>query len=244
MTRPITEKVVAAYLHPIEVSAAFMESFVHMLVYDAANDRRILEGGGFLALQAGSNLSGPRNKVVEQFLGYGQADWLVMIDSDMVFSPDLVDRLLEHADPDKAPIVGALCFVFDEDGKVKPTLYGLMEDDEQPDPQVIRYETWPPDTMMQVAATGTGCVLIHKSALQRIAERKFNSAFPWFQETSINGKPCGEDITFCFRAIQCDIPVHVNTAVKIGHVKRRILTVESWMYEQGLIGSTHQGVAL
>lgn len=236
--RPADEKVVVGYLHPGLVHGAFMESIVDLLIYDTAFHRRIVNGGGRLALQAGSNLSGPRNALVKQFLAYGKAEWLFMVDSDMTFAPDTLERLLEHADPEKAPIVGGLCFGFDDKGHVQPTLYGLVGD--AANPQVIRYHEWPPDAMWQVAATGAACLLIHRSALETMRDIKmpgrktygFNAAFPWFQETEHAGQPVSEDITFCWRAMQAGLPVYVNTAVHIGHIKHRLLDLDAYLVQR------------
>lgn len=243
------EKVVISYLHPGAYSAGFGESLLDLLQYDVSLHRRIVEGGGRLSFRAGCNLATPRNHVVEKFLEYGKADWLWMVDSDMTFDPDVVERLLEHADPDKAPIVGGLCFGFDEDGEVQPTLFGLIGDTDEPEKmQVIRYHEWQPDSMYQVAGTGAACMLIHRSVLERMRDFEhprgkagFNDAYPWFQETEHNGKPVGEDITFCWRAIQLGIPVYVNTAVQLGHVKDRVLTMESYFLSRGLLSPTHAG---
>lgn len=247
------EKVVVSYLYPGQVQGEFMESMVHLMMYDTAVHRRITDGGGFMANKAGANLSGPRNDLVRRFLEYGKADWLFMVDSDMVFRPDTVERLLEHADPVAAPIVGGLCFGFDEHGEVQPTLYGLLQETDTAPVQVIRYHQWEPDAMMQVAATGAAALLIHKSALERIRDFEpparpgqvgFNPAYPWFQETEHGGRPVGEDITFCWRAGTCEIPVYVNTAVHLGHIKQRTLTMETYLLGQGLLSPTHQGAAV
>lgn len=248
------DKVVIAYLSPGLVQSAFMESVFDLIVYDFALHKRIVNGGGRLAAEAGANLAGPRNGLVKQFLAFGEADWLWMIDSDMTFAPDTLERLLEHADEDKAPIVGGLCFGFDENGEVQPTLYGLDgEAEDAAHMSVIRYHEWPPDTMFQVAATGAACLLIHKTALERIrdaelpnrvGERGFNPAFPWFQETEHDGSPVGEDITFCWRAGLLEIPVYVNTAVQVGHIKKRLLTMESYFLGRGLLSPLHSGAVL
>jgi hypothetical protein len=239
------EKVVVGYLHPGHYSAGFGEAMLDLMLYDAATHRRIIDGGGRLSYRAGANLSTPRNKVVEQFLEYGKADWLWMVDTDMTFDPDVIERLLEHADPELAPIVGGLAFGFDEHGEVQPTLYGLLPNPAAPDDatrmDVIRYREWEPDAMYQVAGTGAACLLIHKRALERIRDHGFNAAYPWFQETMHNGKPVGEDITFCWRAIQAEMPVYVNTAVQVGHIKERVLTMESYFLARGLLSATHQG---
>ena len=248
------EKVVVAFLHPGEVESGFMESMINLLMYDVSANKRIVHGGGWLGVQASANLSGPRNGIVKQFLSYGAADWLWMVDSDMTFSPDTLERLLEEADPERAPIVGALCFGFDDKGEVQPTLYGLDGTPEDPEHlAVIRYHEWAPDSMMQIAATGTGCLLVHRSVFTRMAsaqlpnrngKRGFNDAYPWFQETEHDGSPVGEDITFCWRAGLLEIPVFVNTAVQCGHVKRRLLTAESYFLARGLLSPQHAGAGV
>lgn len=241
----ISEKVVVAYLSPGMVHSAFMESMFDLIVYDVAFHRRIVDGGGRLATQAGANLAGPRNGLVRRFLEFGKADWLWMIDSDMTFLPDTLERLLEFADPEKAPIVGGLCFGFDEKGDIQPTLFGLVGDEERP--QVIRYHEWPPEAMFQVAATGAACLLIHKTVLETLRDirppnrggrRGFNDAFPWFQEVEHDGEAVSEDITFCWRAGLAGIPIYVNTAVQLGHIKFRELTMDAYLAQRRIFGDT------
>lgn len=240
MTDRTKEKVVIAYLHPGLVHGAFMESVLDLLVYDTAFHRRIVSGGGRLAAQSGANLSAPRNGLIKRFLEYGEADWLWMVDSDMTFQPDTLERLLEFADEERAPIVGGLCFGFNEKGDIQPTLFGLVGDEMSP--TVIRYWEWPPNSMWQVAATGGACLLMHKSALIKMRDHVmpdgstgFNKAFPWFQEGVHNNEPVSEDIMFCWRASLIGIPVHVNTGVQLGHVKDQLLTMEAYFLQRGLL---------
>lgn len=237
--RDPSEKVVVGYCRPTTVHGEFMENMLDLQLYDVALHQRIVSGGGRLPFQAGANLSGPRNEIVRKFLAYGRADWLWMVDTDMVFSPDVVERLLEHADPETAPIVGGLCFAFGDKGQIVPTLYGLAGEVDSLD--VIRFDEWPENTMFQVVATGAACLLIHRSVFERMADfehpgrpgkRGFNDAFPWFQELEHDGRPVSEDIAFCWRAGLMQIPVFVNTAVQIGHIKERLLTAEAYRVQQ------------
>lgn len=241
--RPTSEKVVVGYLSPSTLHAAFHESMLDLLVYDVAYHQRIVNGGGRLHIQAGANLSAPRNSVIRRFLEYGKAEWLWLVDSDMTFKPDTVERLLDHADPVTAPIVGGLCFGFDDKANIQPTLFGLVGDEDEP--KVIRYHEWPPDAMFEVAATGAACLLIHKSALEKIRDVQipsrggrpgFNNAYPWFQETEHDGSPVSEDITFCWRAINSGVRVWVNTAVQLGHIKDRELTMDAYLAQRGMLG--------
>jgi hypothetical protein len=251
MGRPPDEKVVVGYCRPSHVHGEFMERMLDLQLYDVALNQRIVSGGGRISFMAGCNLSGPRNEIVRKFLTFGQAEWLWMVDTDMTFDPDVVERLLEHADPETAPIVGGLCFGFNENGMIKPTLFGLDGDPSKPDQlDVTRFDVYPENTMFQVVATGAACMLIHKSVFERMLDfdhpsgrRGFNTAFPWFQELEHNGKPVGEDIAFCWRAGLMRIPVYVNTAVEIGHIKERLLTAEGYRAQERAAAGIAQAAA-
>jgi len=65
--------------------------------------------------------------------------------------------------------------------------------------------------------------------LDKIRARGFNETFPFFQETEMHGQPVGEDVTFCLRALACDLPIHVDTGVKIGHHKSNLLTEDMFL---------------
>lgn len=228
-------KVVVGYLNPGQVSAEFHESLLDLLVYDMATERHIVNGGGRLGVRSGPNISGARNGVVRRFLDESNAEWLWWLDADMTFAPNTLARLLEHADAERAPIVGGLCFSIDKT-QLFPTLYDFAEIDGKS--EVVRYSEWPPNAMFQIAATGTACLLVHRSVFTRMEEFTlaggvtppgFSTVYPWFQEREFAGKAVGEDITFCWRAGLLEIPVFVNTAVHIGHVKDQLLTIDRYL---------------
>lgn len=240
-------KVVVGYCAGPEVTRPFHRSFVDLIFYDEIGQRRLRDGGGVLDWESGVNVASARNAICEKFLKESRAEWLWMLDTDMVFRPDTLERLLEHADADKSPIVGALCFGVDK-GQYFPTLYDLTGTED--DVQFVRYDAWAPDSMMQVFATGAACLLIHRAALEAVRDFQpphrstpgFSDAFPWFQETDFNGRVMGEDITFCLRAGTAGLPVHVNTAVQVGHVKSHTLTVDGYLGQRGYLNFTHPGV--
>jgi GT2 family glycosyltransferase len=221
------DDVVLAHIHPGQVSAYFNQSLCGLLMYDRAHAQRIV---GSLQEWSSANISQPRNNLTRTFLEDFTADWLLWIDSDMAFSPDALEGLLKVADPDRAPIVGGLCFGSDND-RMFPTIYQMatLEDGR---PVTMRVHEYPQNAMVQVASTGAAFVLIHRSVLVTIRDRAFNKVFPWFQETELAGHPCGEDLTFCLRAGICDFPVWVNTAVKIGHHKSHLLTEDLFLSQR------------
>lgn len=219
--------VAIGYVHPADVSAYFADSLVRTMVADAMGPRRIVRGGARIAEFSGALIANARNAIVRRFLDDTAAEWLLMVDADMVWQPDDVTTLLEYADPKRAPIVGGLCFGVDA-GNLFPTLYALAEDGDGYG--VRRYDTFPENAMFQVTATGAAFLLVHRMVYEAVRDRAFNATFPWFQETEMNGRGCGEDFTFCLRAGMCGFPVHVHTGVEVGHHKSYVLTAD--MYRQ------------
>lgn len=238
--------VVVSWVRPGDVKGTFMENVLNLAYYDRAHHDRMAPGrGGFISQTSSANISGARNAVCLEFLTNHTAPWLLMLDTDMTFQPDIVEALLEFADEDKAPIVGGLCFSMDNDGKLFPTLYDVIGTEDSP--EFVRYHEWQPESMMQVFATGAACLLIHRSALKAIRDYRdpakpdrfgFSQAFPWFQETDFYGRVMGEDITFCLRAGQVGLPVHVNTRVSLGHIKEFELNLQLYAGQRALQEAT------
>lgn len=237
--------VIVAYISPGEVASRFADSLNEMLRYDATGPQNI---AGTISLRSGPRVAEARSQVVDAFVQHSTgAEWLLMVDSDMTFRPDMLDRLLESADAGACPIIGGLCFAGVHGGKVYPTLFKLWNEDDGhiAVESVDEY----PEGLVKVGATGAACLLVHKlvfAAMRRPGpgpgeefDRRIHgfgtlpngkpNPFPWFAEglTTSNGNPLGEDIAFSRRAMLLNIPMHVDTTVKLGHCKEWVITAES-----------------
>lgn len=214
-----TADVAIGYLYSDYVSSGFHGSLLQAIWYDQHAHGRV---GSILPIHSGVNISGPRNDLVRAFLNTDQ-EWLLMIDSDMVFPADTIDRLLEHADVENVPVLGALCF-----GQAKPeggvpspiavpTLYAWMRDETSNDLNMMRMNDYPDDTLIRVDATGAAFLLVHREVFKHVRTPEYEP-FPWFSEGAVNGRYVGEDISFFLR-LRDKVPVHVHTGVKISHQK-------------------------
>lgn len=216
-------KVVFAHIHPAgETSASFEKSKLGLILEE--QERLTLDSGqlGYIPQLAGAGRLGDgRNEVVKGFLRT-DAEWLLFVDSDMGFGPDLLDLLMSAADPQERPVVGGLAFAsrFDSftDGhgcaiQWQPTMYRRVE---LPDGQVS-YEAgfdYPQDSVVRVDGTGAAVILIHRTILESIGG-------DWFTPFALgnNKSTAGEDIAFCERLHRAGIPIYVNTAAKTNHHK-------------------------
>ena len=210
--RPAPAHAVVGYIHPGTVRSEFCTSLLATAMEGQTHVDNVL------ALESGPNISTARNVVVREFLDNQRAPWLLMVDTDMVFSATALDRLIAAADPADRPVVGGLCFSLVK-GETHPTMYELTETGGRP--AFVQYTQWPEDGLLQVSATGAAFLLMHRTALEAVERLTKDVSAPWFRETPV-GAPLalmGEDMTFCLRLAAAEIPVYVHTGVQVGHMK-------------------------
>lgn len=199
-----------AWIHGEEVKSAFMASVIAMF-----NSAVMPLIGSFFDLGSGPLLSLARNLCAEAFLESRQ-EWLWFVDSDTVFPPATLPRMLAMADPERAPIVSAAVAVVR--GKPPYGQHGLPDlgwaaFNEEPDGTLGMISTQVQlDPLHRVDAVGTGCLLIHRSVLEAIGPGPFN-------EESSGKFVAGEDVAFCRRAAALGFPIHVAGHVRVGHAK-------------------------
>jgi glycosyltransferase involved in cell wall biosynthesis len=236
------EKVCIGTPHLDTAGWNYVESVLRMAAYDKQHGNHLLHNSGLMnngALAAvwgrSMELSHARNTAAAAFLS-SDADWLLWIDSDIGFEQDALEKLLSVADPETAPIVGALAFIegdysHDWHGGLRASLAPTLYDWAWVEPKtgmpgaykMITRQSWTPDEVTRVGATGCGMLLTHRSVYEKIAAwNQENGAPPqiWFERIpGPDGEKCGEDISFCIRAHQVDVPVFVHTGVTTTHQK-------------------------
>lgn len=227
--KPVAD-VAIGYLYSDSIASGFHGSLLQAVWHDQHSSARI---GALLPIHSGVNISGPRNDLVRAFLNTDQ-DWLLMVDSDMVFAADIVDQMMEHADVEDVPVLGALCF-----GQAKPeggvpspiavpTIYAWMRVEGSPNLDMMRMNDYPVDSLMRVDATGAAFLLVHREVFEHVRTPEYEP-FPWFSEGAVNGRYVGEDISFFLR-LRDKVPVHIHTGIKVGHQKTWLVNEE--VYKQ------------
>lgn len=224
--------VAVGFLDPGEWSHCFGQSLIDLYLSDAFGSKRMVPHGKQLRnnAQAGGIVAG-RNEIVQQFLDATECEWLFMVDSDMGFAADTVDRLIKSADPKERPVVGGLCFALRKESNgefygqkyvVVPTCYELVDTDaELGFRSIIDY---PRDAIFPVAGTGAACLMIHRSALEAL-RAKFGDI--WFDHiTHPRGVTFSEDLSFCIRLAAAGLPLFVDTSVRTTHDKHGVFLDE------------------
>jgi GT2 family glycosyltransferase len=175
--------------------------------------------GPFIRIKGSGLLSKQRNRLVKQFLET-KSDWLLMMDSDEQLPVSAFDKLIEAAHDKDRPVIAGLVFASFETGlpypKPVPTIFQDTVDGFLP---LYKYDK---DSLFQVDAAGTGCLLIHRSVLEAIqadADPHQGKDWCWFWDGPINGEWIGEDLQFCRRVRSLGFPIYVHTGAILQHSK-------------------------
>jgi hypothetical protein len=143
------------------------------------------------------------------------ADYLFMVDDDMLSPPDLFYSLAAN-DKD---ICGALAFTRNPDHK--PVIYDVIEGFDpvtKKEFYINKFSlNYPRDTLVQCDAVGFGAVLIKRKVIEAMKEPRF---------MGLQG--CGEDITFCYKAKKLGFEVWMDTRLKLGHLGAPTVITEDY----------------
>jgi hypothetical protein len=170
-------------------------------------------------LMSGANVCKARNSLVSHFLAT-DSEYLLMVDSDMVFREDCVDRLVEH----ELPIVNGMYMQPNPDSSLYPCMYRhTVGTDRDQGMFTTVGGDFPRGELIRVDAVGAGFMMVRRDVFEAIAAKIANPAAPWFQEEQRGPALCGEDFVFCMRAAECGYDILVDTSVSAGHVKPMML---------------------
>jgi GT2 family glycosyltransferase len=159
----------------------------------------------------GSLIYDARNKLAAQAIKM-EADYIMWFDSDMVFEPDTLVRLLETAEKEDAHIVSGL--YFRRSAPYTPVAFGTLEiSDDKTEWTDYEGEL---TGVHKVGGAGFGCVLTDAQVILECFG-KYGTCFSPIGHV-------GEDLSFLWRAKQLGYDTYLDCDVKCGHVGHVIVT--------------------
>ena len=227
------ETVCISWCHHGEVDAFFAHSIMDLIKKypERVNTFYSVQGTGLLAKS--------RNIQVKNFLDNTTDDWLFIVDSDEYISVDAFEKLVNSADSEEYPFVSGLYFTgtVPEPGKLEPV--PLIFVNHGGDLGVQPFYNYPKNSLVEIYAAGTGCMMIHRSVLEEVRKgysKHFGPDWAWFQDGPIgDNKWLSEDLTFCERVQSLKIRMVAHTGAVVAHHKP-VWVVESnydeWLAQQ------------
>lgn len=177
-----------------------------------------------VGFQISSLIYDSRNQLAEHAIK-NEFDYMLWFDSDMVFAPDTLEKLLA----DDKDIVAGL--YFRRSAPFTPVLFDKLEITEE---GICEFENTIdyPDHLFQVAGCGFGCVLMKTDVLFDIAGKEGGT---WF--TPIGN--IGEDCAFCIRARHYGYEIWCDPNVKLGHMGMNPVTESTYLGLKKAKGAKH-----
>lgn len=212
-------KVTIGWCDPGQVEGEFA---VRLMMLAMARRDRL---GPMLRVEGSALISRQRNELARAFLDDTDSDWLLILDADEVLDTPTFDKLIAAAHHLERPVVAGLYFAaLDRGGLIpmpSPTLFYDYGDG------FAAINDYPADSVIEVDAAGTGCLLVHRSVFEAIRAKASEHEGPnwcWFNDGPINGHWVGEDMIFCRRIKEAGFPIHAHTGATLPHRKRFWLT--------------------
>lgn len=163
-------------------------------------------GKCMLSMQMGSLIYTSRNTLATQAI-QSEADYVLWLDSDMVFEPDLLERMMSVLKENDLDILAGL--YFRRTAPYTPVLFDQLDIKNE---AICEWKEFKeiPNHLFEVGGCGFGCVLMKTDPFFDV-QSKFGNMFAPIGNT-------GEDLAFCWRARQCGYHVWCDPSIICGHV--------------------------
>lgn len=165
-----------------------------------------------IGFEVGSLVYNARNNLARQAIKE-EADWVLWLDSDMVFGPDLLQRMMKVCTENDIEFLTALCFR--RKPPYTPCLFDRLEKVEKGASYTALLSV--PEGRFKVGGCGFAGVLMSTQVILDVGA-KFNGRM----FDPLDG--FGEDVSFCWRARQCGYEIWCDSSIEMGHVGSCVVT--------------------
>lgn len=157
-----------------------------------------------------------RNAIVQNL----QGTHLFMVDADMTFTPDTLERMLKTSDANPDAVITGLGFMGSP--PFFPAIFQWNEEQLNASPVA----KWP-DHPFEVDVCGSFGMLIPASILTALGPKCFDHMFFTNSETG-ESKEIRHDFAFCLRARKAGFRIICNPAIEFGHIRPAPITAADW----------------
>lgn len=251
-------KVSLGIVHGQEINSWFFHSMVGILA-QANPTNHVLDD--HLCIRSGPLLSMGRGVLAGTFLEKTDADALLMLDTDMVFTPQMIYQMIEtfaqarEQHPDLG-VLGGLAFISSDPRNAgpKPNIYLPGKHPGQ----LLQMGDYPPNALVEVAAAGAACLIVAREVFEKFAGEGINPfhhvpILDWgllaHNVSQMEGRDqianeiryaveradqLGEDLSFCKRVREAGYRIFVHTGLVFDHAKSTLLGEQEFRTAYGL----------
>jgi hypothetical protein len=167
----------------------------------------------------GNQIGRQRQVLLDHWADHIKTDWLLWVDSDIVLTAEVMQKLWATADKHHRPVVSGVYFISKENEGTLMRPFPVLFNDVS-EFQVQYVHPLPQNEVIKCDSAGFGLVLMHKSIIPTMREKFPNQSM--FMETagSSDDQFIGEDIIFFRKMKAAGIQLHAHTGALVKHMKR------------------------
>ena len=166
-------------------------------------------GQTYCAVTKSSLIYDARNALAKQAMD-GDFDYILWLDSDVQFEPDLLKRLMAHIDNGLDFVSG---LYFKRCYPTAPVVFKTIiqrKEGKELITEALTYNDYPKDQLFEVDAAGFGAVLMKVDLLRKVWNKY---GLPFSPSLGL-----GEDMSFCWRAKQVGAKLYCDSSIKLRHI--------------------------
>lgn len=257
-------KIVIGTVHGEDVNGWFFHSMLGLASYvrKVSGDEHsvnYLHQDDWAIVRSGPALALGRGRLIGTFLDDTDGDALVMLDADMAFTPDIIVSMVNAFSQmretyENVGMLGGLAFICNEPRAEHPKPNLWVE--EGPPGHITALDTYEPDTLYEVAATGGACVIIAREVLEELVKDGDRAINPfhhvplvnwhmvarslvdmddaneiqeYLQSHVLGADQLGEDLSFCYRMKKAGYRIFVHTGLRFDHAKSTLIGEPEYM---------------
>ena len=198
------------------VPVEFTTSLVNLLSNGIPNNTAVR-----LCMKSNSLVYDSRNLLSLTAIEQG-FDYVMWLDSDMVFNPDTVSYILKTVVENNYDMLTGVYYM--RKAPHSPVLYSVIDEpalvDGYAQKKIQTMTDIPEDSTFQVEGCGFGCVMTSVSLLKQVWD-KFGPAFnpyPW----------ASEDMSFCYRVKLLGKKIWCDSSIPLGHIGTSVFDKSSY----------------
>lgn len=205
---------------PEQISPKFsLDSLPALISYTKQNLKNV--GTISLLYQTGVRTDKNRNLMIDKVLKAGNVDYILWLDADMYYQPDIICKYFEF----EFDIMG--CLYFKRSAPHNPVGYIKGDNPVKPFKQ-INPLALPKDTIVEVDGLGFGGVMVKTSVYEAMGEDKWmnygtNYHLPYETEGQLT-----HDLEWCRNAQKYGFKIYLHTGVKPTHLAEYEVSQTDW----------------
>lgn len=185
-----------AYPYGNGFDPAWVQSLTGILLHEVSKPKelRIL---GSIIKKGGCYIDDNRDAIAMDFCNMSKDDWVLMIDPDIEFGMDILERFAVHIvnNPEALVIAGRVNLM-----NGLPVFYNVRKEGHVHQPFYF-------EGLKEFDLVGTGIICIHREAFKRIGAKEKHFNF-FHKILTRDGFNLGDDFSFCMRAKRAKVKIY------------------------------------